>query len=50
MMLRQAAARRGAWVLTALDSVIAAFIDLLATNAAAEPHYSLTMTMHEFRR
>ena len=50
--LRQAAADRvdGAWLLTALDFVINAFNDLLATNAAADPHYSLTMTMREVRR
>ena len=36
VMLRQAAAgRRGAWVLTALDSVINAFNDLLATKCGS---------------
>ena len=35
VMLRQAAARRGAWVLTALDSVINAFNDLLATKCVS---------------
>ena len=35
VMLLQAAARRGAWVLTALDSVINAFNDLLATKCGS---------------
>jgi len=35
VMLRQAAVRRGAWVLTALDSVINAFNDLLATKCGS---------------
>jgi hypothetical protein len=52
VMLRQAAAHRldGARVLAAIDSVINAFNDLLATKCGVERHCCPAMAMHEVRR